>query len=103
MFLTAKQEIRQRHGHEQQQRRLDHRGEHSGLAYREDGADTAQDVADGEGGAQFPVTAAGLDRDTEKSAGDRNHHRAPRGRTNDSRNSRTSGVGHCRRPRWWHP
>ena len=82
---AVEQVIRQRDGDEQQQWRLDHRGEDPGPANRQNRGDAARGETDGEHRTQFVMAGAGFDGQADECPDDGNHHRTPTGHSGHGR------------------
>ena len=97
-LAAVEQEIRGRHGDEQDQRRLDDGGEDPGLAHREHREDAAQRIRRGEDHAQLFVARAGVVGEADGGQRDRDQHRTPPRNTRDV-GVRRAMVGRDGRPR----
>ncbi len=90
-LAAVEQEVRGRHGDEQDQRRLDDRGEDAGLPHREHREDASDRIRRRENHAQLFVAGAGVVGKADGGRRDRDQHRTPPRNTRDDWGAQSDG------------
>ncbi len=78
---AVEQEVRARHAHEQEQRRLDDSGEDTGLPDHQHGGDAPDGVGASKDGVELLAAGTGVEGEADRGEGDRDQHRSPRRNT----------------------